>query len=237
MDKFCCILALPNALITNQVNSTKGLIGIFLMVFAMSCKKEDPSAIDLGYDYFPNKVGSYVIFAVDSTAYNGEELLFTYQLKEVITEEFVDNIGEPASRVECYIRHFNSQPWILRSVCVQKRGSTNAERVLNNQRTIILEFPIAEGGTWNGNIYNNRGPVSFKYQSVAQPVDIGIQEFANTVTVLQENVNNLVEQNISKEVYALHVGNVYRYQKRTETQNNVTTGYEVEYAAISYGFE
>lgn len=220
-----------------RVKRFKSILIVAVIGSLWSCAKEDPAVIDLGYDYFPNKAGSYVIYAVDSTVYNSEQSIFSYQLKEVISEEFVDDTGEPAVRVECFVRHFQTQPWILRSVCVQKRGSTNAERIINNQRTIILEFPMAEGGTWNGNAYNDRGPVTFKYSRLAKPVDIGILEFSNTVTVLQENINNLVNQRISREIYAKNVGNIYRYQKNTETQNNVTVGYEVEYAAISYGFE
>jgi hypothetical protein len=220
-----------------RVNRFKSFLIVAVIGCLWSCAKEDPAVIDLGYDYFPNKAGSYVIYAVDSTVYNSEQSIFSYQLKEVVSEEFVDDTGEPAVRVECFVRHFQTQPWILRSVCVQKRGSTNAERIINNQRTIILEFPMAEGGTWNGNAYNDRGPVTFKYSRLAKPVDIGILEFSNTVTVLQENINNLVNQRISREIYAKNVGNIYRYQKNTETQNNVTVGYEVEYAAISYGFE
>ena len=213
------------------------LLALCSVFFAVSCKKEDPSVIDLGYDYFPNKVGSYIIYAVDSTSFNGEESMFSYQMKEVITEEFVDATGEPAVRMECYLRHYTAQPWILRSVCVQKRGSTNAERVIDNQRVISMEFPIQEGGTWNGNAYNNQGAVTFKYLRVAQPVDIGIQEFSNSVTVQQENINNLVEQRLGREIFAKNVGSVYRYQKQTNTQSGVTSGYELEYVAISYGME
>jgi hypothetical protein len=212
-------------------------IAFLLTIGLLSCTKEDPSAIDFGYDYFPNKVGNYVIFNVDSIAYNGNETVFNHQIKEVITDLFVDDTGEPAARVECFRRNFNAQPWILQSVCVQKRGQTNAERVVNNKRVILLEFPIKEGETWNGNAYNNDGSLLFKYTKVAQPIDIGIQEFDKTVTVQQENVNNLIEQKISKEVYAWNVGSIYRYSKRTNTQSNVTTGYEVEYAAIAYGVE
>jgi hypothetical protein len=234
---FCSILALPNALMTDTVNTSRFFLLSLVIAFFGSCKKEDPSAIDFGYEYFPNKVGAYVIYAVDSTVHNGTTTTFNYQMKELYTEEFVDEIGEPAVRVECYVRNFNTQPWILRSVCVQKRGGTNAERVLDNQRVIVLEFPVKEGGTWNGNAYNNEGAVNFKYLNVGKPVDIGIQEFSNAVTVQQENVTNLVDQRVSREIYAKGVGNIYRYHKRLNTQNNLTTGYEVEYAAIAYGME
>jgi hypothetical protein len=214
-------------------------LSVFAIVFLLAaCKKEDPSVIDFGYEYFPNKVGAYVIFSVDSIAYNGNSnTTFNYQLKEVYAEEYVDEVGEPAVRVECYVRNFNTQPWILRNICVQKRGGTNAERVMNNQRVIIMEYPIQEGGTWNGNAYNNLGNVAFKYIRVGKPVDIGIQEFSDAVTIQQDNVTNLVDQRISREIYAKGVGNVYRYHKRLNTQNTLTTGYEVEYAAIAYGTE
>lgn len=217
-------------------NSLAFILSIVLVVL-VSCKKEDPSVIDFGYDYLPNKVGAYIIFSVDSIAYNGTTTTFNYQMKEVFSEEFVDAVGEPAVRVECYVRNFNTQPWILRSVCVQKRGGTNAERIVDNQRVIIMEYPIQEGGTWNGNAYNNTGAVTFKYLNVGKPVDIGIQEFSNAVTVQQDNVTNLVDQRVSREIFAKGVGSIYRYHKRLNTQNNVTTGYEVEYAAIAYGTE
>lgn len=209
-----------------------------LLSFA-SCKPEeqDLSIIELGYDYFPNKVGSYIIYEVDSTYYGIVEENFTYQIKEVISDQFVDDIGQPAVMVERYLRHFANQPWILADVWVQKRTTTAAERVEENARFIKLEFPIVEGGTWSGNAYNNLGDWEYTYENVDMPADIGELEFSRALKVNQLYSVNLVEQHIANEIYAYGIGMVAKQFTDVVYQNGDPSGVDIRYRAIAYSNE
>ena len=71
-----------------------------------SCKKETETVnFDLGYNYFPDDSGSFVIYKVDSVLYNNFnpaqlKRYSSYYLKEIINEQFIDNLGRTAKRVE-----------------------------------------------------------------------------------------------------------------------------------------
>lgn len=216
------------------------LISILVLTLLFSsCRKNevDFEAIDLGYDYFPNMVGSYIIYEIDSTYYGIQEQNFNYQIKEVLSEGFMDDAGEPAVRVDRYRRNFNSQPWVLANSWVQKRTGTTAERVENNQRYIKLEFPIEEGGTWYANAYNNQQPWVSTYKNVNRAIDIGLLEFDQSLTVEQRNVVNLVDQEIFYEVYAKGIGMILKRNTDVNVQAGVASGYDVRYTAIGFGQE
>ncbi|MBL0316531.1 MAG: hypothetical protein IPP69_12400 [Flavobacteriales bacterium] len=209
----------------------------FVLLLA-SCKKEDDlSGIDLGYDYFPNKVGSYIIYDVDSTYYGVNTESYSFQIKEELIEEFVDNEGEPNVKINRFYRPANNTPWILIDVWTQKRTTTTAEKVVDNIRYVKMEFPVKNGGTWNGNAYNNYPAQQYKYSNLAGFADVGILQFDNTVTVEQQNNVNLVDEEIFYEVYAKGVGMVFRQATDLNTQGSQTSGYEVVYRAISYSIE
>ncbi len=210
---------------------------IFQSIISCKPQEQDLSAIDLGYDYFPNSVGSYIVYQVDSTYFGLVEEEYTYQIKELISESFADDVGQLAVKVERYYRHFGNEPWILMDVWVQKRTTTAAERVEENVRFIKLEFPIAEGGTWQGNAYNGLGDWQYKYENVNQPVDIGELEFDKALKVNQLYSINLIEENIAYEIYALGVGMVAKQFTDVEYQNGIPAGVDLRYRAIQYYHE
>lgn len=208
-----------------------------LLSFSACKKKVDYEAIDLGYDYFPNKVGSYIIYEIDSTYYGIQVETYQYQIKEVLADLYLDDAGEPVVKVERYRRNFNSQPWILSQSWIQKKTGTTAERVENNRKFIKLEFPVAEGGTWHPNAYNNLPDWTATYKNVDLPVDIGLLEFGEGLTVELRNVVNLVDQEVFYEVYAKGVGMIVRKNKDINFQGGVPSGYDMEMRAISYSME
>ena len=59
--------------------------------------------------------------------------------------------------VKRYYRPAANMPWILGDVWTQKRTTNTAERVEENVRFIKMEFPVKDGGTWQGNAYNMLG--------------------------------------------------------------------------------
>ncbi len=79
---------------------------LFVCVILASCKKDDePVVVDLGYDYFPNQVGTYIIYEVDSTGFGIDgEVHLEYQVMEVLAEEFVDGENQLAIKVERFTR-------------------------------------------------------------------------------------------------------------------------------------
>lgn len=203
-----------------------------------SCGKEqDLSDIDIGYGYFPNTVGSFITYRVDSTWYGITEENYEYQIKEEIADQIVDGAGQPAVIINRYHRLAHGDPWVLIDVWTQKRTSTTAERVEENERFVKLEFPVSEGGTWNGNAFNNRGALQYKYINVGKFADVGILQFDNTLTVQQKNNINLVDQEVFYEIYAHGIGMVLRHATDLDKQIGQTSGYSVVYEAIGYSIQ
>jgi len=211
---------------------------IIAVVLLFSCRKEqDLSTIDLGYSYFPNKVGSYIIYEVDSTYYGITDTTFHYQIKEELTEQFTDETNQSAMRIHRFHRVSNGHPWVLIDVWTQKRTTNTAEKVVENIRYINLEFPIKEGNAWNGNAMNNFPVQEYKSVQVNQYYDVGILQFEKTLKVQQKNNVNLVDNQNFFEIYASGVGLVYRQATDLNTQGSQTSGYDVQYRAISYSIE
>jgi hypothetical protein len=125
----------------------------------------------------------------------------------------------------------------LIDVWTQKRTGTTAERVEENLRFVKLEFPVAEGGNWNGNAFNNLGTQQYKYVNVGKFADVGILQFDNTITVEQKNNVNLVDEEVFYEIYAVDIGLVLRHSTDLDKQVGQTSGYSVVYEAIGYSIE
>lgn len=192
---------------------------ILFICFTFSCQKDEPSNFNSGKNYFPDHVGRYVVYEADSTVYddfNDTVIQYKYLLKEKIESIFTDNEGRPTLRIERYLKWYNdsvsydSMSWQLKDVWSANITSRTAEVVEENTRFIKLIFPVREGEEWNGNSQNTLGTQEYEYTTVDEPLILNGLSFDSTLTVLQENVNNLIQQKSYKEKYARNVGMIYR---------------------------
>ena len=193
---------------------------VFLAVAAVffifqSCKKDKPTTNDAGYSYFPDNVGHYCIYDVDSTVYddfNHDTVNYKYQIKEVIESYFTDNQGRQAMRVERYKRPYidtvpyDSLPWTISRVWAFTLTNSSGEKTEENQRYVRLAFVPRVGKTWNGNEFNTLGEWDYKYLSVDNPYSINSMNFDSTLMVQQKLDTNLLNYQSYSERYARHVG-------------------------------
>ncbi len=180
-----------------------------------SCKNDEPVDADIGYGYFPTKVGHWVIYEIDSTVYDdfdGDTDVYRYQVKEILESEFTDNEGRPSVRVERYRRNYDSSvaydslPWYLSRVWSFTKTTTTAEKFEENQRYIRLAFAAVDGKSWDGNAYNTMGQWNYKYTDVDQPYSMGAFAFDSTCLVEQKKEINLINHRTYYERYAKNVG-------------------------------
>ena len=222
----------------NRRNNIK-LLGSTLLLVAVvlfGCKKSDPAEeIDLGYDYFPNVVGTYIEYYVDSTSFGVSEQNFTFWLREELTESFVDDEGQVAIRVTRYKRQSEEGEWVQTDVWTQKRTTTTSERVEENQRFVRLAFPVNAEQSWDGNAYNTMDEWQHTYSGIGTAKTIGGLQYSNTVTVEQRNNVNLVDQEIASEIYAYGVGLVQKSFTDLSFQNFEVTGVQMTMMATDYG--
>ncbi len=186
----------------------------------ITCKKKDTPAPDLGYNYFPGKIGSYITYEIDSFVQDEDlpfDTLYKYQVKEVLQSTFVDNTGRPSIRIERYKKKFNDTipysalPWLLSDVWYATKTSTGLEKVEEDVRYLRLIFPVSDDEEdWNGNVFNvfEEWPYNYSSHGVAEIVN-GFS-FDSVLTIEQINTTNFVETKYGLEKYAAGIGLVYK---------------------------
>ncbi|MCH2200055.1 MAG: hypothetical protein MK081_14855 [Flavobacteriales bacterium] len=200
------------------------------------CTKEtDFEAIDLGYDYFPNIEGTFIEYEVDSINYGIEVDTVHFYLKEVIAEEFIDDEGNLATRIERFKKFNMDDEYVLTDVWVQKRTSTTAERIEENFRYVRLAFPVETGEVWDGNAYNIEEAWDYTYTAIGVSYNNGVLPFSNTLRVRQRENINLVDQESAWEVYARGIGLVHKKLTDLNYQFFEITGVDMEMRAIAFG--
>jgi len=198
-----------------------------------SCKK-DIVVTDIGQDYFPYKVGCYVVYDVDSTYYNNfySPVLVTntkFQLKEVIRSIYYDNQNRPTARLERYIKHYdslvpyNEMAWTLKNVWAENLTISTAEKVEENIRFVRLVFPVMLNQTWNTNAQNYLTAKNFTYTLVDKPATIGGIAFDSVLqTVYTDGGNILTSKQYHSENYARQVGLIYKQVINVQSQPSTT---------------
>jgi hypothetical protein len=196
-------------------------ISISLLAILASCKKDkEVTAVDVGYGYFPDEVGHYVIYEGDSISYKDDQQephdTFRFLTKEIIESVYTDNEGRPTLRIERYTKWFNDtvpyeqMPWTLTDVWAANRTSTTAEKVEENVRYVKLSFPVRENSSWNGNAFNYLEEWEYEYDDINTAGTVNNISFDSVATVLQNDVENLVDRKYGVEKYAKNVGLVYK---------------------------
>jgi hypothetical protein len=204
----------------------KNLIPIFiisgLLVTGLnSCKKDPGPAFDMGYNYFPDEIGTYVVYNVDSIFYDdrytpSKKDTFKFQIKEKIQSVFNDSEGRPTMRLERSVKYFNADMdyalmnWKLKDVWIQNKTKRTAEKVEEDVRYIKLAFPVTSDKKWNGNAYNTNPEENYSYNFIDLARTVGNIRFDSVLQVDQHNETNLISQIISEEKYARNVGMIYK---------------------------
>lgn len=193
-----------------------------------SCKKESTDPLTIDKSYFPLETGKYILYDVDSTGYSsfdGSVKVSSYQIKEELDSPFIDNEGNEAYRIIRSRRENDTSAWRTIDIWTANLTDHTAEKVEENLRFIKLDFPVNLSKRWYGNAkIQTDGDQAYldgwiyEYTSVNAPLTINGLSFDSTVTVLQHDEENLIEQTIYIEQYAKDVGLIYKKEEQLETQ-------------------
>lgn len=223
------------------------LTAFFLIALIFSCKKKTDDPVDFAYEYYPVEVGSYWIYNVDSTVYDdftSTVKKYSYQVKEVYTDEYTDADGTKSIRIERYNKKDNQTGWQIINVWKTNRTKSDAQKVENNIRLVKLKFPPQKRLTWNGNVFNSLTEQTYEYTNINESYTVNTAIFDKTIIVLQENDSNLIEKKSSYEVYAYGVGLIEKENVNVQSNkiiagvaisNRITKGYKLKYSLIDWG--
>jgi len=225
---------------------------IALGCFILSCKKDKEVLVaDIGYEYFPSKVGSFVIYQVDSLYYNDFTSTidtFQFQIKEKIAENFIDLSKRPTQRIERFYRKNSTEGWVIKDVWFANITNNTAEKVEENIRFVKIVFPLKVEEEWDGNRFNNLGKQNYVLTKLNESFTLGSLNFDSIIQVFQAADSNLIEKKIAYEIYAKNVGLVYKKNLSITDKDSVinyniplelraNSGFDLRYKAIELGAE
>lgn len=240
------------------VNCHIKTLGFILLVCGLlsSCKKktEDATSV-LGLDYYPTKIGKYVVYDVDSTVYNDltlDTITYKYRIKEKFTENYKDNEGKPAIRLERFVKMhhptkpYDSIPFVIKEVWMINADDKKVQVVESNIRYTKMVFPIEVNASWNGNANNNLGQTMYSYSLVDRAESINGISLSKVLTVKQRDEKTLISQQYYIEKYSKGVGLVYREIKdiysntvvpNLPVEQRIEKGLIYKQTLVSYGNE
>jgi hypothetical protein len=233
------------------------LIIIPLFFFVSCTKKKIPYDESLlGLDYYPTKQGKYVIYDVDSTWYTlvpqKDTFEVKYRIKEKIADSFTDAQGQPAIRLERYVKmysttkSYDSIPWTIKEVWMVNADKVSIQVSERDIRYTKLIFPVQENATWKGNARNNIGDWDYTYNYVDKKETINNVSLDKVLLVKQIDFDPLIYYKKYSEKYAKGVGLVYREMYDVQSNNvvagvatidRIETGFIYKQSIVSYGYE
>ena len=189
-----------------------------------SCKKDvttDPP--DLGYDYYPGTIKTYVVYDVDSIVYRqvkGDTLTYKFQIKEVMDSQIVDNQNRPTIKIIRYRKNYSptipytAMTWTIQDVWVANKNTANVEVVEENVRYTKLAFPAKSGKSWNGLAWADSTPQqNYTYQNYDVPLSLNGNSFSKTLMVNQLYGGNKLYYQNYYERYARGIGLICKHQE------------------------
>ncbi len=195
--------------------------------FIASCDKNIDTVVDSGTTFIPLATGQYIIYHIDSIYFNDfteRSDTFNFQLKEEIGDTFTDLSGNLSFRLNRYTRSDttpkNTSPWIFKNVWSVTKFKDHFDRVEESFRFTRLKFPVVEGGKWNGNAYNTIDPWVYEYSKVGKKYKLPGVAFDSTATVVEIDDELQISKKYYEEVYAKHIGLVYRKVIDVESQES-----------------
>ncbi|HWY37321.1 MAG TPA: hypothetical protein VNY73_02100, partial [Bacteroidia bacterium] len=193
----------------------------FIAFILWSCSKQTIEAPpDLGYDYYPGKIGSYVIYDVDSISYRqpkNDTVHYRFQIKEKLDTLFTDNEGRPTIKIIRYKKIYSpsvpygAMSWnYIQDVWMANKTKTDVEVVEENLRYTKLPFPVKLNAVWNGTAHIDSVECDYKCTTFDEPTSYGNLSFQKTLTVNQLYLPTAISYQNYNEKYARGVGLIYK---------------------------
>lgn len=184
-----------------------------VILVLVSCDSGDDAGVpDRGHRYFPLALGHYQLYDVREITYTLRDPdTASYELRLETTHAFLDATGDSTYVVYRSKRLTGEAAWTYLDTWSVRR--TAEELIVQEENTpyVKLRFPPYKGQVWNGNLYNTVEAEDYRLDSLGEEQTRLGQTFDDCVTVVQrDNQDFIVFLDQRKEVYAAHVGLIYK---------------------------
>ena len=236
------------------------LCWVLLAFVVVSCDKSyvTPDPVARGLNFYPLKVGDYRIYDVKDIKYqHNVPTELNFQMREWVADSFMDQTNTLTYKIIRSIRANTESEWVDDSVMTVTKNQNMVTLTKDNTKYVKMVFPVEEGETWLGDMYNdhyivddpnpNVSKEAYIYRSLDQPFKIGDLSFEKTV-VIEQGTQGLFNSKLSDRsvVYARGIGRVYRLFDRKEYQpcasddcpngdNYILDGHERHEVLIEHG--
>lgn len=226
------------------MRQTYFLVFLFVTLVLACSKKKDLTveAVIVSNDYYPLRKGAFKEYEVYKSVYLSFSKKDTiYKVKEVLKEVITDLEGETAFKIFRYSKAGLDTVYALDSVWYAKLSNGRVVVTENNVPYVKISYPLTDGKTWNGNLFNFNGDEIYTATSLDKPN--GMYPF--TVSILQKNDTNFLYRNFCLETYAKEIGlvnkevKVVQFSKSPEDfrKGIIVDGIIVKQRLINYGNE
>jgi hypothetical protein len=229
------------------------LVSLIATILILAGCKQDKDSTTLSpylYDYAPVYTGHYVLYDVDSVVFSYTDPVQTadtihYQIQEFIQDTFYDNLGKVSYRIEVSKRYDTLMPLdVVNRAWYSSLSRNTYEKNEDDFRFIKLIFPPINGQTWNGNSYLPVVDTSsgiykayvgwvYTYSDVNLPKTVNGLPFDSTLVVTEINEENKIDKKLSREIYARHVGLIYKEWEIINKQD-VNSSWDAPYKATGF---
>lgn len=215
--------------------------GIIIALIFSACSKTEEFKTDPISDYAPLIVGKYITYQLDSQLYADniipEDRAITYQVKHLVEDTIIDNLGRKGFIIRRYIRKNATDNWMPDNAFMAINTGSSYEYIENNLRFIKLKEPIRNEYSWKGNSYidtHSDNPDlkyfddwNYVYDSINTPLTLGAITIDSTLKVAErDEIIGIVdpsapiyEINFSASNYAKGIGLVYHRFVHLNYQN------------------
>jgi len=213
------------------------ILSISFLVFT-NCKKQEANpVVEMHYNYIPTTIGTWNTFEVTEITHTttGAHDTLNYYLKEVIAEL----ISEQNYRIERFWKTNINDSWTIKDVWTREVTKSMYKQAEENIVFTKLIFPVKPDQFWNGNAFNNKEELEYKYTNTHNSYSINNLDFDESVTIIQQDNTNAIEFQKAEEVYAKDVGLVFKSQIDLSINlfdpTDINDGFELTMKLIDYG--
>ena len=174
---------------------------------------DDESSRPMDREYFPLQTGFYQIYEVEENIYSEltPPVSNIYELKTEVVDSFPNQEGGITYVIHRSKRNTESDPWEFIETWSARITASEAVSIEGNVSFVRIGFPAVENKSWNGNALNLLEADMYLIASSGNNYQLDTNlKFNDAIIINQEEEVNELIRDEREEVYARHVGLIYK---------------------------